>query len=302
VELTAADDDFHAPAEDDPLWTETAWFGFAVPERRLAGAIYPVFRTNQGVCSSGVYVWDDTAEAQHEVLYARNSWHLPMPGHLTTLELANGLRYDVREALQRYGVRYADGDELVLDLEFDALHEPHAPLLGATGHLDQLGRVTGTMVLHGEEIAVDCFEMRDRSWSVRRDHGAVRAAYDYAAAGPDTGFLAMSIGAGDQFPILAGFHLHDGKAVRLTGGTRQIIHETDPRPVQVRVEASDEAGCQIEAVGTCVNRFAFQSSPNYFAWMSLTRWVLDGVPAWGEDQDVWSPDLLRRASRERGAE
>lgn len=299
-QLTDADDGLHAPAVDDPFWTETAWFGFAVPERRLAGAIYPVFRTNQGVCSSGVYVWDDTAEVMHEALYARNYWHLPMPEDLTNLDLASGLRYEVREPLHRYGIHYSDGDELILDLEFEALHHPHAPLLGPTGHFDQLGRVTGTMVLHGEELAIDCFEMRDRSWSVRRDQGSVRAAYDYAAAGPDTGFLAMSISNGTEFPVLAGFHLHDGKAIPLTGGTRQIIDDVEGRPATVRVEATDEVGCEIEAVGTCVNRLAFQSSPNYFAWMSLTHWVLNGEPAWGEDQDVWSPDLLRRARREGG--
>ena len=52
-QVTAVDDDLHSPTNDDPFWTETLWLAFAVPERRITGAIYPVFRTNQGVCSLG---------------------------------------------------------------------------------------------------------------------------------------------------------------------------------------------------------------------------------------------------------
>jgi hypothetical protein len=40
-----------------------------------------------------------------------------------------------------------------------------------------------------------------------------------------------------------------------------------------------------------VNRFANQASPGLFAWMSLTRWDFAGE-SYGQDQDIWSPDLL----------
>src|SRR5687768_17401786 len=35
------DDGFHPPTSDDPSWTETCWFTFTVPERRLSGQLYP---------------------------------------------------------------------------------------------------------------------------------------------------------------------------------------------------------------------------------------------------------------------
>ena len=54
------DDHFHPPTTDDPFWTETCWFTFAVPERRLSGQIYPFFRKNQGVTSGACILWDDT--------------------------------------------------------------------------------------------------------------------------------------------------------------------------------------------------------------------------------------------------
>jgi hypothetical protein len=295
---TASDDSFHAPATDDPYWTETAWFGFHVPERKLAGAVYPVFRPNLGICSSGVYVWDASAEEPHDILYARTFWHLPMPtDDLTKLTLPSGLSYRQIDPLQKYEVRYDDAGEITLDLVFDAICAPHAPAVGATGHLDQPGHVTGTLVLHGDAIDVDCFEMRDRSWSVRADTGPVDAGYDYAIAGPDAAFLAMSMRAGEQQLVLAGFHLVDGRPVRLVSGERHV-ERRDGKPVRTRIEADDEEGRTLVAEGSCVNRFAFQSSPNYFAWMSLTDWSFDGVHGWGEDQDVWSPDRWRALNRE----
>ena len=47
------DDHFHPPTSDDPFWTETCWFTFAVPERRLSGQLYPFFRPNQRITSNG---------------------------------------------------------------------------------------------------------------------------------------------------------------------------------------------------------------------------------------------------------
>jgi hypothetical protein len=38
-----------------------------------------------------------------------------------------------------------------------------------------------------------------------------------------------------------------------------------------------------------------------FAWLSLTEWELEAGRAVGEDQDIWSPDLLARAARQSGS-
>jgi hypothetical protein len=60
--VSHADDSFHPPTNDDAFWSETAWFAFSVPERKLAGWTYPFFRPNQGICSAAVFLWDDTGE------------------------------------------------------------------------------------------------------------------------------------------------------------------------------------------------------------------------------------------------
>src|SRR3546814_1485324 len=77
--LTAADDRLHPPVDDDPWWTETAWFGFAAPAEGLCGSIYQIYRTTQGVMATAVYVWAPGREDLRELPYYRTFWHLPIP-------------------------------------------------------------------------------------------------------------------------------------------------------------------------------------------------------------------------------
>ena len=170
---THPDDELHAPTSDDPDWTETCWFTFTVPERRLSGQLYPFFRPNQGVAAGGAYFWDDHGDQLWNCVYAKNFWHLPLPRttRLSDLSLPNGIRYRCLEPLARYELSYHDpdgGDEIHVALRFTAVAKPH--YLGVS-HLDQPGRFEGTIVLHGEEIRVDAFGFRDRSWGPRSQFG-----------------------------------------------------------------------------------------------------------------------------------
>jgi hypothetical protein len=294
--LTPADDTLHPPTSDDIFWTETAWFAFAIPERRLTGCIYPLFRPNQNICSAGVYVWDDSGEGAHEILYAQNFWHLPLPEDLRHMELPSGLAYEVLEPLHRYRVSYRDGNELALNLVYEGLIPPHPTERGGVvSHLDHPCRVTGTLRLGDEELAVDCLEMRDKSWGIRPDFrwimGTTRAAYTYGLASADSAFLALSASPdGGEGTVMSGVLVRDGELAPLVSGIRRADLERG-RPTKVVVEATDARGRSFRAEGRCVNRFAFQSSPGLFAWMSGTEWDLDGQPAWGEDQLMVPPSI-----------
>ena len=84
---THPDDEFHPPSTDDPFWTETCWFTFAVPGRRLSAQLYPFFRPNQGVCAAAAYAWDDTGDQPWNARYAKN-----VPGRKTDISDAAWLR------------------------------------------------------------------------------------------------------------------------------------------------------------------------------------------------------------------
>jgi hypothetical protein len=288
VRPTPADDDLHPPTSDDPFWTETAWFAFSVPERNLTGFVYPVFRTNQRICSAGVYLWDDTAEAAHEIRYFQNYWHLPLPSDLRSMRLLSGLSYDVLEPLRRYRVRY-EARTVRFDLDYEGLFEPR--LTTAGDHLDQPCRVRGVLELDGELLDVDGFEMRDKSWNVRSDHALelppeiAVGSFSYGIR-EDSAFLVKTAGAdSDHTPLRSGWLWRDGVLSDLVSGQRHVQRDELGRVRGVELSAVDRSGRRLDATGTTVNRFAFQSTPSILARISGTRWSFDRRPAWGEDQE-----------------
>jgi hypothetical protein len=305
VTLGPDDDRFHPVAREDDSWTETCWFAAHVPERGLGVWTYPLFRPRLGIMSCGVYVWQTGAEELWQLPYYRTYWHLPFPQgqELTELTLPNGLAYRMLEPLTRYHVAYADGDAISLDLTFEALHAPHEHgVRGGLGHLDQLGRLQGELVLDGERIAIDCIDMRDRTWGPRRESRQQTAlAYDYAARSATSGFHCSSLldAASGEYRLMTGYVLREHGLRRIVEAVRGAERDRQGRPLRIDVRGRDEDGEAFEAHGEVISRFGMPSTP-WFNWVSLVRWTLpDGSEATGEDQETWSPARFR--SLQRGA-
>jgi hypothetical protein len=259
--------------------------------------VYTLFRPNVGVASVQVSVWDGDAVEPWRVPYHREQWHLPHPAtDLDDTELG-GLRLRCLAPLRSYEVGYTDGGALQLELRFDAAMEPHVPMAEpVAGHFDQLGRVTGSMVLSGERVAVDCLAIRDRSWYVRDDTRSLLAGYLYGAVDEGHHFLAFSHpdDASGTSPVVGGYLVRDGQKATLTGGTRTVVGRRRGHPDEVALEATDELGRALSVSGRVTAALASQSTPGMFAWMSIVDWTIDGRPGHGEDHDVWSPDRLSR--------
>jgi hypothetical protein len=296
--LSARDDELHAPRALDPTWAETCWFSAQVPERRIGIWTYPLFRTNLGIMSCAIYVWGEGTGELWRQPYYRQYWHQPIPDgfRLSDFELPLGLSYKVIKPLTEYHVRYQDGDAISLDLHFTAIHPAHElGISGGTGHIDQLGRVQGEIILAGEKLSVDCIEMRDRTWSPRRERrDGTWLSYSYGAVDDKNAFhCATRLGADREIELLGGFTLRDGTMRELREGSRRVERDDVGRPVRVFVSGVDQDGGAVEAVGTVETRMAMNTSP-YFVFVSGVRWRLaDGTEAWGEDQDTWSPGMLR---------
>jgi hypothetical protein len=259
--LGAADDRFHLGVTDDASWTETAWFAGAVPERGLAIWTYPLFRHELGVMSCGIYVWKPGAEELWQLPYYRTWWHQPIPrdADLSDLRLPNGLSYQCLEPLTAYRISYEDGATISLEMTFRALHPPHEVGVepGGHGHIDQLGRVTGELRLNGERIEIDCLEMRDRTWSPRREsRQRTFVSYSYGAGSGGEGFHLSTRWRPDRelHELLTGFLLRDGRVARLTAGTCEIDRDELGRPVSVVVRGHGEEGISLHAPGEVVSR------------------------------------------------
>jgi hypothetical protein len=297
AELTSADDTLHAPTNDDPFWTEALWLGFAVPERKLTGALYPIFRPNQNICSFAIYVWDDTGVVDQDILYFHNMWHLPLPADMRDMELPGGFSYRCLEPLQKYEVRYDDGVELRLELLLEGIHEPFASEHDSyvTGY-SQLCHVTGSIRLNGDELDVDCYELRGCGWFPPRPdvrppprpadpEKAIAGGAAYGASG-DTGFLVHSFGNLSSTKVMDGYLLRDGKLHPVVDGERVVKRDTNRgSPEEVIIDAVDDAGRSFRAVGTCVNTVLMQATPGVVAWACGTTWNVDGEEMWGEDHE-----------------
>lgn len=299
------DDGFHEPTDDDPAWTETCWFTFTVPERDLSAQLYPFFRPNLGVAAGGAYVWDPSGDQVWSCRYAKNFWHLPLPAEpLTDLALANGIRYRTLEPERRYHVAYddPDGDALHIDVTFTGLTPPSR--LGDS-HLDQPCRVEGRIVLDGEEIGVDGFGFRDRSWGPRSQVGemlvggfAAHGGYSYATASETDAFHTITMDWGEGCRSIHGFLLRDGTRSPLAEGLREVVErDADGFGARVRITGTDELGRELHAEGVTRNRLVFPINPNLLTVNCLTVWTFGGVTAVGEDHDNWSAASIRRHVR-----
>lgn len=304
--FTERDDDFHFAELGEDWWaTETAWFSFHEPARRLGGWLYTLVRPNIGTVAGGCWLWDDTAYLPWEVLYSTNYSALPLPRDqaLTDCRLPTGVAIKVLEPCMRYALAYQDGERLRADLRFDGVMPPQ-PLtavgstFGDAHHFDQLGRVTGELILHGERIAIDCIGMRDRTWGRRPEDRPRQAAYVTGAADGGHGFLAVTNPGPDGEPVAFGFLRRDGRTVPLAGGRRRVERDATGGWIsRVVLEARDTAGRELVAVGIPVSRMVINRH-TFIDVTSLVRWDLDGARAWGEDQDMWPVHRWARARRE----
>ena len=293
--FTPADDGFHFAQMGDRWWmTETSWFSFCHPERKLGGWLYTMARPNIGTVAGGAWVWDDTAHLPWEVPYSANytALRLPRDQDLTDITLPTGVSIRVLEPGMSYALGFADGDRCRMDLRFDGVMPPR-PLrragspFGSASHFDQFGRVTGELTLLGQRIAIDCLAARDRSWGPRPEHRPKKGAYVTGIASPDDAFLAVTRWEDGKESVAYGFMTRDGVTADLASGTRTV--ERDPAGgwvTRITVDATDEHGRTLHAVGTrvsgiIINRHSFIDSNGLIAW------TINGHPGHGEDQDMW---------------
>ena len=304
------DDDRLHPHSDDWWETETAWFSFNVPERRMGGWFYNQVLAVQGACNGGAWVWDDSPAGS---LYETHHHGLPVDTgiDLRDAALPNGNTITVLEPLQRYRLRFRDPGRFEADLTFEAIMPPHSHPLGAPPfrkgrHFDQPGRVHGSIVLADEQIAVDCLSGRDRSWGPRpqgptpgapavpkppKPRPKTGVGYVFATASPTESFLVYTQPHEDGTDKLtAGYLLRDGVYAPLVEGRRHARFDPATRWIdRVDVEGRDELGRDLAAAGELMSRHG-TAGPN---GTGLFMWRWGGLEGWGEDQSfcpeaVWA--------------
>ena len=315
-ELTPDDDCFHEAT--DHWWeTETAWFSFNVPERKLGGWFYNQVLATQQVCNGGAWVWDDSAAGAR---YERRVQGAPLANFaeldLRDVTLPTGCHITMLEPLHHYRVRYDDAGTFAADLELTGIMPPNSHPLGVAPfwrgrHFDQPMHVVGTIQLDGEEIAVDCFAGRDRSWGPRplgpdprkppkepTPRSATRApegvGYPFATASPTESWLLYTrptiVGGVASDEVATGYLLRDGVYAHLVEGRRATWLDPKTRWItRIEVDAVDDRGRSLHAVGELVARHGADVTSS---GTGLFRWEWDGQVGWGEDQTYAPQEIL----------
>jgi len=304
--FTSSDDRFHSAEMGNDWWaTETAWFSFCHPERRLGGWFYTMVRPNIGTVAGGAWIWDHTAYLPWEVLYSANysALQLPRDQDLDDITLPTGVSIRVIEPCMSYALGYNDSERLQASLRFDGVMPPE-PLtdsgstFGRAHHFDQIGHVTGELLLHGETIAIDCLSIRDRTWGRRPEDRPRQAAYVTGVASATHGFLAVTNVKDERNPVAYGFLRRDGRTVRLAKGERQVQRDARHGWIsRIELQASDAEGRELVAVGEPVSRIIINRH-TFIDINSLVRWTINGEVGWGEDQDMWPVHRWSRTRRD----
>lgn len=325
-----ADDALH-PSSGDPYWVETTWWSFNVPERRMGGWLHAATALGRGTVTWRVFVWDPSSADPAHVPYYRRADDVPVPADLDLRHVAfpgGGFTVDVERPTLDYRVTYHDPGRCSIELHHASAHPPHRFTPGAapmvhSPHFDQLGRVTGELVLDGERIAVDCWSVRDRTWGprggphgqsrkpehlrgehrpsvtggprwreVERERGRGRIQYVFGHADDQVGFLGFvrpqDGDARGWSPMHVGWLLHDGRFERLDATRSRLRNWRNVETgwtEHLEVDLTDRDGRTMAAEGHATSRI----SDGHAGAHSLMCWDLGGATGWGEDQDVWQP-------------
>ncbi|MCW2578533.1 MAG: hypothetical protein JWR82_134 [Blastococcus sp.] len=334
------EDDTYHRVSDNPYEFETNWWSLNIPERRIGAWLHAGYHTNRNEVSWRVFVWDPSGADPGRLAYYKNVPNVPMPADADLRDLTfPGGGYSVRmlNPLMDYAVGYSDPDAgFSIEFEHRSVHPPHRftpgqPPAMHNPHLDQLGRLTGELVLRGERIPIDCWSIRDRTWGPRggphsqsqkaeyvrgeyrvsdpggprwreieRERGRGRIQYIFGHTDDRTGFLGFvrpqDGDAAGWSPMNVGWLLQGGQFQRLDRTRSRMRNFRDPETgwsAHMEVELVDVTGRTMRAEGFAVSHMCEHGAGSN----ALMRWEYDGKIGWGEDQDGWQLDHFQKMLR-----
>lgn len=300
-------DRFGEGRDANPYWNESVWFSFSIPERHIHGLIQYYFRPNMGMLNGGPVMWDPSGTFQWNCLYYNWSHLQAMPADAEKFDMQarNSLKVKMLEPLKRYKIDY-DKEGFEMDLVWEALGPCHELKTGDPGqqatakfHIEQPGRMTGTVRRHGEEFTIDCFSMRDTSYGAREYESLAFGGYFWGIAA-DSSFHALCMGAdawAREANCVGGYIMKDGEMASLVSGKRTVLEYGRFGPSKVLFGGTDALGRSMQATGTIDPGLIFTGYTDHTVVWSLSRWDWDGVAHWGDNQEFAPGEPFRQMAR-----
>ena len=302
-----ADDEFlHSPAPSGHYAsTETSYFGFSIPERKLNGEVYMWFHPVLKVMSCSVYIWTGVKKTSLACDYINHHHYLPWPTNGIadyTIE-AVGLHIKVIEPLKSVQLDFEDKARNVsFSMRQEAIMPPGVRPGGF--HFTQAMKVNGELNLYGDKMNIGGFFSRDHSWGQERredpmpfpplswtvgvfnkDFAFHVLAMDDPALKPEwaSAFPAIESGAN----IFWGYVWKDGKLTPLTAARKLTKRASDGlTPVSMALELEDAKGRIFPIRGDMQASMPWQTWQNMNCFFCLTRWQCGNDIGYGDTQDV----------------
>ena len=297
-------DRFYDDQDGNPYWNESVWFSFSIPERKVHGFVQYYFRPNMGMLNGGPVMWDPSGTFTWNCLYYNWSHLQALPPGVKKFDMtaANSLSIKVIEPLKRYTIHY-DHEGFRMALEWDAIGPVHQLVTGDAGqtatakfHIEQPGRIRGTIHRDGLRFDIDCFSMRDTSYG-KRDYASLATGGYFWGIAAESSFHAIAMGAGDRQKVIGGFIWKDGELASLVSGTRHITEYGPYGPRRAAFEAIDKLGRTIAATARIDDGLIFTGYTDHTVVWSLMEWDWDGVIHWGDNQEFCSAVNFRKMVR-----
>jgi hypothetical protein len=316
--VATTDDEFlHPPAASGHYSaTETSYYGFNIPERKVNGEIYLWFHPVLNVMSASIYIWRGLKATSLACEYVNHHHYLPWPrngiAHYTIDAL--NLRVRVVEPLKVIEIDFHDRERGVqLSYRLEAIMPPGVRPGGY--HFTQAMRTHGELNLFGESMQIDGYFSRDRSWQqerredpmawpplswmvgvFNRDFAFHVLAMDDPDLGPEWRDVFPTIKSGSH--LIWGYVWKNGQLVPVTAARKLTTREPDglaPRVIEMTIE--DAKGGSHELRGYVQARMPWQTWQNMNAFFCQTRWESDGLVGYGDTQDVQFGEFTRRFAR-----
>lgn len=311
------DEFLHAPAASGHYSsTETSYFGFNIPERRVNGEIYMWFHPVLKMMSASVYIWTGMKKTTLACDYINHFHYLPFPANGIadyTIEALN-LHIRVIEPLKSVQIDFEDKARGVkLTMRQDAIMPPGVRPGGF--HITQAMKVTGELDLYGDRMKIDGYFSRDKSWSQERredpmpmpplswmvgvfdqDFAFHALAFDDPALKPEWASAFPAIKPGEN--LMWGYVWNDGELTPLTDCRKLTTREADGlSPLAVEMEIKDAKGRIFPIRGDVQARMPWQTWQNMNTFFCQTRWQCEGKVGYGDTQDVQFNEFTRRFAR-----
>lgn len=291
--------------------TETQYLGFSVPGERIHALCYLWHHPNLKVVTGGLYVFQghkrymSAAEMSDVRAFMRDT---ALANDLHSYRLDNGYGVRVVEPLKRLKLTYDDSArDNHVDLDYEALAAP--VLFGDGNHFEQPMRVRGSLTLRGRSYAVDCFNVRDRSWGKPRPEDNMPLPPLSWMTGVFNENFSFNCNVLDQYEenpelkgrfemprektLNGGWVMRDGIPSRIVNAKKRVTREPiSCLPLGIELEFSDESGRVTRMRGELQASCPWQVWPNMVFMVCQMRWECDGMVTYGECQEAYWNDYL----------